>query len=442
MTQDRVLIIADDLTGSLDTGVHFAESGLRTAVVGVERSAAVAPGCRAVVVNTESRHTSAQDAALRISAAVDAFARGPATVIYKKTDSTLRGNIAAEFAALLAHRHGRSIVFAPALPAQGRTTSAGVHYVHGTPLAKTDFARDPVNPITTSVIAELLTGANIPEVVQCTPTDLETTLLSSLEGSVLVVDAASEEDLAQIAAVCRAHPKRVIPAGSAGLAHHLLADMAAGDTSSPAILSLPRPRILVSGSLNPVALAQSAEAIALGLADVELSPDVAAALIDAATRAKANPPTTAAGARAAAVITNAAEALAAGHDLCLRTVLDREHAQQWSERFRASSTIDRPMHVSLPAAYGQLVRKIMDGTRIGTLVVFGGDTLNGILDALAVPAIEPIAQIMPGVVRSEIDAEGYRLTLITKAGGFGADLPLVRTIFTDTDRSGPFDVTG
>ena len=429
MTQSRVLIIADDLTGSLDTGVHFAEAGLRTAVVGVERSAAVAPECRAVVVNTESRHTSAEDAALRVTAAMDRFADNPATVIYKKTDSTLRGNIAAEFAAILAHRPGRSIVFAPALPAQGRTTTGGVHFVHGTPLAQTDFARDPVNPITTSAVAELLSGANLPRVVECTPSGLEKTLLSSPEGTVLLVDAATEEDLARIAAISETHAERVIPAGSAGLAHHLLADIAADHRSSGATLSLPRPRILVSGSLNPVALAQSAEAIALGVVDIALSPGDAAAFADAPA-----PPE--------ALITRGREALAAGRDLCLRTVLDREDAQQWSARFRASCTIERPMHVSLPAAYGQLVRRLMDGTRIGSLVVFGGDTLNGILEALAVPAIEPIAQIMPGVVRSEIDAAGYRLTLITKAGGFGADVPLVRTIFADTYPSRSPDVAG
>ena len=138
-----------------------------------------------------------------------------------------------------------------------------------------------------------------------------------------------------------------------------------------------------------------------------------------------------------ALVTRAGEALAAGRDLCLRTVLDREPAQEWSEQFRAACAVDRPIHVALPAAYGHLVRQLMVRTRIGTLVVFGGDTLNGILEALAVPAIQPIAQIMPGVVLSEINASGYRLTLITKAGGFGADLPLARTIFGDTGRNGP-----
>lgn len=432
MTDIRVLIIADDLTGSLDTGVHFAEAGLRTVVVGVEQSSAVPSGCDAVVVNTESRHVGAEVAARRVSRAGASFAENPGVIVYKKTDSTLRGNIAAEFAALLEFRPDRSIVFAPALPAQGRTTRNGVHSVHGTPLAETDFARDPVNPITTSVIAGILAGAATGPVVCCPPSDLESVVRGASPGSIIVADAETEDDLARIAHVCRTHAKRIIPAGSAGLANHLLTDMVGGKVSANSSdgrmpratdgspRPVPRPRILVSGSLNPVALSQSGEAIAHGAADIPLSPSDAAVLADSDAALTAP---------VSDLIARATEALTGGRDLCLRTVLNRDDAEEWSRRFCNEVADERPIHVSLPAAYGRLVRELVQGASVQTLVVFGGDTLHGILEALDVVVIEPIAQILPGVVWSEIDAGGARVTLITKAGGFGVDLPLVNTIF-------------
>ncbi len=53
----RLLIIADDFTGSLDTGVQFAKRGINTLVT-VLRDQAVdlTADCQALVVNTESRH--------------------------------------------------------------------------------------------------------------------------------------------------------------------------------------------------------------------------------------------------------------------------------------------------------------------------------------------------------------------------------------------------
>jgi uncharacterized protein YgbK (DUF1537 family) len=55
-----------------------------------------------------------------------------APILFKKIDSTLRGHVAAELAAArTALGRGRQVVFAPAFPAQGRTTRAERLYVNG-----------------------------------------------------------------------------------------------------------------------------------------------------------------------------------------------------------------------------------------------------------------------------------------------------------------------
>src|SRR4051794_14143719 len=118
----RILVIADDLTGSLEAGAKFSQAGLSSAVTVRLDDDADAP---VLVIDTESRHVSPAEAELIIGTAC----RGrEATLIYKKTDSTLRGNIAAELRALSSCFPG-PIAYVAAYPALGRTVRDGMVYV-------------------------------------------------------------------------------------------------------------------------------------------------------------------------------------------------------------------------------------------------------------------------------------------------------------------------
>jgi uncharacterized protein YgbK (DUF1537 family) len=55
-----------------------------------------------------------------------------------------------------------------------------------------------------------------------------------------------------------------------------------------------------------------------------------------------------------------------------------------------------------------------------TPVVFGGDTAAGIMEALRLPKVLPIAQVAKGVVLSRLIDDSLDIPLITKAGGFGS----------------------
>src|ERR671920_1591119 len=86
-----IAIIADDLTGAADTGVQFVHAGYRTAVF-FRATEVLTDDLDAVVFDTDSRAMPAGFAARRVVDATHA-ARG-ARIVYKKLDSTLRGNIA------------------------------------------------------------------------------------------------------------------------------------------------------------------------------------------------------------------------------------------------------------------------------------------------------------------------------------------------------------
>ncbi len=92
------LIVADDLTGAADCGIAFAKVGLET-VVAWERAAAAAD--RPVLsIDADSRRHPAREAAAKQLDALAAHHR-PGILVYKKIDSTLRGQPAAELAATL-----------------------------------------------------------------------------------------------------------------------------------------------------------------------------------------------------------------------------------------------------------------------------------------------------------------------------------------------------
>ena len=117
-----VAIIADDLTGAADSGVQLARSGYRTAVA--FRGASILPteDLDAVAVDTDSRPLPAGFAAKRVLEAGHAVR--DARIVYKKIDSTLRGQIPAELAAALG-KAGATMAFSRPVASRAVASSAG-----------------------------------------------------------------------------------------------------------------------------------------------------------------------------------------------------------------------------------------------------------------------------------------------------------------------------
>lgn len=154
----ELLIIADDFTGALDTGVQFAGEGAETRVV-TDRNydyCAVEAGIQVLVMDAETRHLPAKEAYdVVYGIAIRGIASG-IPYIYKKTDSALRGNIGSELTALLAASEKNILPFFPAFPKIGRTTEAGYHYINGIPVKESVFGQDPYDPVKCSYIPELI----------------------------------------------------------------------------------------------------------------------------------------------------------------------------------------------------------------------------------------------------------------------------------------------
>lgn len=120
-------IVADDLTGALDTSSPFVSAGLKVAVAMTPE--AVPQALRSLpdvlAVNTASRALEPREAARRVADAAAGFIAESPVIVMKKVDSRLKGNVAAETAAL-AQATGRvHAIVAPAVPDQSRATQGG-----------------------------------------------------------------------------------------------------------------------------------------------------------------------------------------------------------------------------------------------------------------------------------------------------------------------------
>lgn len=154
----KVIVVADDLTGANATGVLLKKNGFSTYTV-LEAEHAADPaltGCDCLVVPTESRAIDSREAYDRVRRTLSSLAEDGVALYAKRIDSTLRGNLGSEtdaFLDVLGPEY--TAVCVPCFPSSGRVLVGGYLLVNGVPLQKTEVARDPKNPITTSSAKQL-----------------------------------------------------------------------------------------------------------------------------------------------------------------------------------------------------------------------------------------------------------------------------------------------
>ncbi|POR55592.1 four-carbon acid sugar kinase family protein [Bosea psychrotolerans] len=117
-------LLADDLTGALDSAAAFGSPAEPVAV----RWHGEVPATGAIAMDSRSREVSAEQARSAVAAIAPAlWARGLG-LAYKKIDSLLRGQEVAEIATILDLLRPAYCIIAPAFPAQRRITRGGRQY--------------------------------------------------------------------------------------------------------------------------------------------------------------------------------------------------------------------------------------------------------------------------------------------------------------------------
>lgn len=208
----KLCIIADDLTGALDSAAPFAGRGMPTTVAFEPEAVgeALATGAEIIAVSTRSREIAPEKAAAAVSMVLKQLPRG--TRLFKKIDSRLKGHIAEELAAL----NPSLMLVAPAIPEFRRNVRVGA-----------------------------VTGFGVAEPIAIRPR------LGALADRAVIPDTDSIDDLRQ---ALKAAPD-ALPVGARGLAE-AMAEMMSGRAEAEAPEPSGGRALFVVGSRDPITLSQ------------------------------------------------------------------------------------------------------------------------------------------------------------------------------------------
>lgn len=335
----RCALLADDLTGACDATVPFKLRGASSVVC---LGSPDASNYDVVAVSTESRDLDIITAQQRVREAASKLAALDPPIVFKKIDSILRGNVGAEIAAALDAFHCEFAVVTPAFPRLGRLVRSGRLCVDQ------DAAWQPID------IAERLRA-------------------QGLDSRFLLLDTVCDDDLEAVAAETLHFGRRVLYAGSAGLASAVAKIALGGAEKNITHRRSPLPCIFCIGSDHPITRAQ------LSAFASERSVECFAA---------------------------EARSLAACLEAGRHAILFLSRSQTPCEK----------------------IRDLLEPSRnlASALLLSGGDTASLVCRALRVEAIELEGEIVTGLPWGGLQGGSLPgFAVATKSGGFGASNALI-----------------
>jgi D-threonate/D-erythronate kinase len=407
----KFMIVADDLSGACDTAVQFRKFGYRTLVVNrAENSGSMFDRFGAMAVTTNSRDLS-PDAARQAVASVCPLLKDLEKVtLYKKIDSTWRGNIGAELEVMLSALQLEFAVICSAFPENRRYGVGGYLLVDGRLLHHTAMAKDPASPIDAGYLPDLLTRqTDLP--VSLLPINLIESGIGSVRqfikekiGSgpcLFIADATEPEHLDTIAAIGSKALPPFIFAGSAGLSAAILRQerQTEREISSP-ILS-------VVGSVHPKSIAQIDKLIeTYNISEIYIPWEI---LID--SKPQALKP----------FCVDAADVLSRRQDLVIRTSRGADDAAAAVRAGKTAGKSGADVAGKISKGIQHIVADILSRAAVGGLMVTGGTTALKLLEGLSGEGIEVFKEIEPGVpVGRIVGGKSDGMKILTKAGGFGS----------------------
>lgn len=400
----KMLIIADDFTGALDTGIQFAKKGIITQVViGSQTELRVSETARVLVVDLETRPMKAEDAYRAVYNLTKWAVRSTIPIIYKKTDSALRGNVGAELSAVV-DASEENLYFIPAFPDIGRITLKGIHYIGDVPLEKSAFKEDPFEPVHSSYLPAIL-GEYAKNKVKC---------IGRMEGKetyikekkkIIIFDAGSNKDIEVRIKELKEERKLSFLAGCAGFAAFL-----------PPVLGLEgvvyrkyekkKGLYVACGSLNPITREQVMYAEQKGFLRISLTPRQKLDTEYYKTE-------------------EGKEFLEEVYRQCIfnpRIIVDTfDKREEETKKYAETMGIDQEeIRFSITKCHSMIVRYLIEKGVDYTIFMTGGDTLMGLMKMVENPEFIPVCELSQGVVLSRLKWRDKILQIVSKSGGFGS----------------------
>lgn len=412
-------VVADDVTGSNDIGIMFAKSDYLTHIYSFEDASSFAVSKEdlsapdVLILDTNSRLDPPEVAYQKVFAATRVLQQAGCHQFHNKTCSVFRGNIGAEFDAMLDALRLEFAVVVLGFPKNGRTTVNGIHYVHGKKLEDSEFRHDPIHPMKRSDLVDILQSQTKRKVALLTHdvVDRGADVLRDeiqrmrTQCQYLILDVTDQSALATIA---RAVYDESVLCGSSAIAEEL-----------PVIWGPPQARgqiqklppltdmgiLVVAGSLMPQTAAQ------IGYLKQKNVPSFVldtSKLFDLAQRE----------AHIASLCADIAASLRIGNDVIFHSPNDSQ-ALETTNRLGVAHSISRTeISRRVSEALAEVTARILADTEQNRLVVAGGETSATVCTRLGINGMRVWKEIQPGLP-SCVSLNDPPRMLVLKSGSFG-----------------------
>lgn len=236
----RILVITDDLTGAGEIAGIAGHHGLQVRIWTGDTIAMPDPGDGLTIINTDTRNMGREEAVAKVSQSLVHCDPGSFELVYKKTDSLLRGQGPPEILAVMEWEGSSSALLVPANPSRGRLIRDGTYFINNIPLNETEFRQDPEFPCQSAALADLLK-------IEGSELITHPVNWSERSGSVVVPDVHSMEDIHEIVNT-RISGEELL-AGGADFFNDLLATRVHDQMKEPLCqITYPPARIFLLGS--------------------------------------------------------------------------------------------------------------------------------------------------------------------------------------------------
>ncbi|NLZ52272.1 MAG: four-carbon acid sugar kinase family protein [Thermoanaerobacteraceae bacterium] len=418
-------IIADDLTGASDTGIQFRKYGLKTKViVDINQLEQFLDGDEVLAINSNTRPLKGEKAYKIVYDISRQLKEAGFTCIYKKVDSTFRGNPGIELEAVMDALGANLAVLVPSFPDNGRYMVSGnlkISQVLTSGNSKEDIISINegdqqlchVPTIIRNQMRRKAANIDIKIVRQGIPAIINKVEKFCEKGyQVMIIDAVTKDDLKNIAFACKSLPQNTVMAGAAGLAAFLPMIFDVPSNIEDKLSSKEGLILVVAGTFNQTTKNQIDEVIKrTGANLIIIDTD---RIIEGKTQEEIEK-----------VVEKIQQLYKIDRikpslfiiavDTLFKPDVDDSQIRKWSK--------------TIAEAIGGTVRTIIDKATVQSIIITGGDTALHVLNALKAKGIDLEKEILPGIPLGRlIGGKANEIPVITKAGGFGTSKALLEVI--------------
>ena len=412
-------VVADDVTGSNDIGIMFAKSDYLTHIYSFEEVSSFnvpeedlsAPDI--VILDTNSRLDPPEVAYRKAFAATRELQQAGCRQFHNKTCSVFRGNIGAEFDAMLDALGLEFAVVVLGFPKNGRTTVNGIHYVHGKKLEDSEFRRDPIHPMKRSDLAGILQSQTKRKVALLTHEIIDEgsqVLREEIQHmrkrcNYLILDVT---DQAALATIARAVSDEPVLCGSSAIAEELPAVWGPPqkDQQHQNIPPLKNMGILiVAGSLMPQTAFQIEHVEQIGAPCFVLD---TSRLFDPAERE----------AEITRLARDVSASLRTGSDTIFHSPNDSDAVEATNRVGISHSVPKTEVSRRVSEALAEVTARTLADAGQNRLIVAGGETSAAVCSRLGIKGMRVWKEIQPGLP-SCVSLNDPPRMLVLKSGSFG-----------------------